>query len=502
MGRDDMLSLVLPLLLASVALVVWLWGQLRRPPRFPPGPAWLPLVGNYRDICRLSKKLGSQHEAFTYLAQKYGSPVIGLHLGGELTVIVSTRTLIREVLTRPEFEGRPQNFFAQLRSLGLRKGVTLVDGKLWQEQRAFVMRHLRSLGFSGAAMQALVGEEVRALLEELSDSRERPTQLKKLLPPSVLNVIFHFCAGYRFPRGDQLLQTLMDLQDVRSRAFDMTGGKLSAMPWLRFIQPEATGYNAITKFNEITSAFCMKLIEDHKATYVPGKKRDLIDAYLCEIAKAEEAQNDNTTFTEDQLLMVLYDMIVAGLEEISNALRFAFLMMLRHPDVQGRVHNEIKEAVGTDRFPTLEDKDRLVYTMAALMESKRMCYVLPIRGFRRLLEDTTLHGYRLPVNTTVLVNNWSLHMDKEHWGDPEVYRPERFITETGLLREDDTFLPFGLGRRRCLGEQFAKRFLFQIFAGILQKFQLVPAGGTDLKSTAFGGFNLAPKTYDIIFKSR
>ncbi|XP_049784993.1 methyl farnesoate epoxidase-like isoform X2 [Schistocerca cancellata] len=502
MGRDDMLSLVLPLLLAAVALAVWLWGQLRRPPGFPPGPTWLPLVGNYQDMCRLSKKLGSQHEAFTYLAQKYGSPVIGLHLGGELTVIVSTRSLIREVLTRPEFEGRPQNFFARLRSLGLGKGVTMVAGKLWQEQRAFVMRHLRSLGFSGAAMQALVGEEVRALLEELSDSRERPTQLKQLLVPSVLNVIFHFCAGYRFPRGDQLVQTLMDLQDVRSRAFDMTGGKLSAMPWLRFIQPEATGYNAITKFNKITSAFCMKLIEDHKATYVPGKKRDLIDAYLCEIAKAEEAQNNNRTFMEDQLLSVLYDMTVAGLEETSSALQFAFLMMLRHPDVQGRVHNEIKEAVGTDRFPTLEDKDRLVYTMAALMESMRMCYVLPIRGFRRLLEDTTLHGYRLPVNTTVLVNNWSLQMDKEHWGDPEVYRPERFISETGLLREDDIFLPFGLGRRRCLGEQFSKSFLFQIFAGVLQKFQLVPADGTDLKPTAFEGFNLAPKTYDIIFKSR
>ncbi|XP_049960509.1 methyl farnesoate epoxidase-like [Schistocerca serialis cubense] len=502
MGRDDMLSLVLPLLLASVALVVWLWGQLRRPPRFPPGPTWLPLVGNYQDMCRLSEKLGSQHEAFTYLAQKYGSPVIGLHLGGELTVIVSTRSLIREVLTRPEFEGRPQNFFVRLRSLGLRKGVTLVDGKLWQEQRTFVMRHLRSLGFSGAAMQALVGEEVRALLEELRDSRGRPTQLKQLLGPSVLNVIFHFCAGYRFPRGDQLVQTLMDLQEVRSRAFDMTGGKLSAMPWLRFIQPAATGYNAITKFNEITSAFCMKLIEDHKATYVPGKKRDLIDAYLCEIAKAEEAQINNRTFMEDQLLSVLYDMTVAGLEETSNALRFSFLMMLRHPDVQGRVYNEIKEAVGTDRFPTLEDKDRLIYTMAALMESMRMCFVLPIRGFRRLLEDTTLHGYRLPVNTTVLVNNWSLQMDKEHWGDPEVYRPERFISETGLLREDDTLLPFGLGRRRCLGEQFSKSFLFQCFAGILQKFQLVPADGTDLKPTAFGGFNLAPKTYDIIFKSR
>ncbi|XP_049828989.1 methyl farnesoate epoxidase-like [Schistocerca gregaria] len=497
-----MLSLVLPLLLAAVALAVWLWGQLRRPPGFPPGPTWLPVIGNYLEIRRLSKKLSSQHEAFAHLAEQYGSPVIGLHVGGDLTVIVSTRSLKREVLTRPEFEGRHQNFFTYLRTLKLRKGVGMVDGKLWQEQRAFVMRHLRSLGFSGPAMQAQVGEEVRALLEELSDSRESPTQLKQLLPPSVLNVIFHFCAGYRFARGDQQLQTLIDLQDERSRAFDMTGGKLSAMPWLRFIQPEATGYNAITNFNDMASAFCMKLIEDHKAAYFPGKKRDLIDAYLYEIAKAEDAQDDNTTFTEDQLLMVLYDMLVAGLEETSSALQFAFLMMLRHPDVQERVHNEIKEAVGTDRPPTLEDKDRLVYTRAALMESQRMCYVLPTRGFRRVLEDTTLHGYRLPVNTTVLVNNWSLHMNKEHWGDPEVYRPERFINETGLLREDDAFLPFGLGRHRCLGEHFAKSCLFQIFAGILQKFQLVPADVTDLKSTAFGGFNLAPKPYDIIFKSR
>ncbi|XP_049828789.1 methyl farnesoate epoxidase-like [Schistocerca gregaria] len=502
MGRDDMLSLVLPLLLAAVALAVWLWGQLRRPPRYPPGPTWLPLVGNYQDMRRLSKKLGSQHEAFTYLAQKYGSPVIGLHLGGDLTVIVSTRSLIREVLTRPEFEGRPQNYFAYLRSLGMRKGVTLVDGKLWQEQRAFVIRHLRSLGFSGAAMQAQVEEEVRALLEELSNNCGRPTQLKKLLAPAVLNVILQFCAGYRFPRDDRRLQTLLELINTRSRYFDMAGGKLSAMPWLRFIQPEATGYNAIIRFNEMARAYFLKTIEEHKATYTPGKKRDLIDAFLYEMAKAKQDQDENTTFTDNQLLMLCYDMFVAGSETTGNSLRFAFLMMLRHPDVQERVHKEIKEAIGTHRLPTLEDKDRLVYTRAALTESQRMCHVIPIRGTRRVLEDTTLHGYRLPENTVVLLNIWSLHMDKDHWGDPEVYRPERFITETGQFREDDAFLPFGLGRRRCLGEHLAKCCLFQMFAGILQKFQLVPADGTDLKYATLEGLNLAPKPYDIIFKSR
>ncbi|XP_049828980.1 methyl farnesoate epoxidase-like [Schistocerca gregaria] len=473
-------SLALPLLLAVLALAAWMWGLLRRPPGFPPGPTWFPLVGNYQDVLQLSKKLGSQHQAFTYLSQKYKSPLVGLRLGGNLTVIVSTRSLICEVLTRPEFEGRPQNFFAYLRNLGLRKGVSVVDGKLWQEQRAFVMRQLRSLGFSGAAMQAQVGKEVRALLDVLRNSRGRPTQLNKLLAPSVLNVILQFCAGYSFPHGDQHLQTLLDLFYTRSRAFDMAGGKLSAMPWLRFIQPEASGYNAITKFNEMVRAYFLEIIETHKATYTPGKKRDLIDAFLYEMGKAKKEQNDNTTFTESQLLMLCYDMFTAGAETTSNSLRFAFLMMLRHPDVLERVHKEIKEAVGVDRLPTLEDKDRLVYTRAALTESMRMCHVLPIRGCRRVLEDTTLHRYRLPENTVVLVNIWALHMDKDHWGDPKVYRPERFITETGQLREDDAFLPFGLGRRQCLGQNMAKCCLFQIFTGILQNFQLLPANGTDL----------------------
>nr|QAU20957.1 cytochrome P450 [Locusta migratoria] len=496
-----MLSLLLVLLLLLL-LAERLWANLRRPSGFPPGPTWLPVCGSYLEVDRLTKKLGSQQQAFAYLVEKYGSPLVGLRLGGELTVIASSKSVIREVLTRPEFEGRPKHYFVQLRSLNMRKGITMVDGPLWQEQRAFVMRHMRSLGFNGSIMQTLLKEELCTLLDDISASSGGPMQLKKLLAPSVLNVLLHFFTGCRFPRGDQQVQTLIQLIEERSRAVDMGGGKLSAMPWLRFIQPESTGYNAIIKFNEMATAYFMKLIEDHKATYIPGKKRNIIDAFLHEMKKAEKEENYNTTFTENQLLMLLVDAFIGGSEETSNTLRFAFLMMLQNPDIQERVYKEIEEAVGTDRLPTLEDKDRLVYSIAALMESQRLSHVLPVRGFRRVLKDTTLNGYKLPMDTVVLINLWSLHMDKEHWGDPEIYRPDRFLTETGQLREYDGFLPFGLGKRRCLAEHFAKSYLFQMFTGVLQKFQILPPDDTEVKYITFGGFNITPKPYDIIFKPR
>jgi len=42
---------------------------------------------------------------------------------------------------------------------------------------------------------------------------------------------------------------------------------------------------------------------------------------------------------------------------------------------------------------------------------------------------------------------YSVHMDKNHWGDPEVFRPERFLDATGtIFLKDDWLIPFGLGK--------------------------------------------------------
>jgi len=46
----------------------------------------------------------------------------------------------------------------------------------------------------------------------------------------------------------------------------------------------------------------------------------------------------------------------------------------------------------------------------------------------------------------VLISIWSLHMDRKHWGDPEVFRPDRFLNEQGGILQDDWFVPFGFGK--------------------------------------------------------
>lgn len=65
-------------------------------------------------------------------------------------------------------------------------------------------------------------------------------------------------------------------------------------------------------------------------------------------------------------------------------------------------------------------------------------------------EDVQFDDYTIPKHTLVMFSNYSLLMDKHVWGDPEIFRPERFLNESGqLLRDSDrlkNFTPFGLGK--------------------------------------------------------
>lgn len=62
------------------------------------------------------------HLAAEELSKVYNSDIIGLKLGRENVVIVTKYKLVKEILTRDDFTGRPDNFFMRLRCMGTRRG--------------------------------------------------------------------------------------------------------------------------------------------------------------------------------------------------------------------------------------------------------------------------------------------------------------------------------------------------------------------------------------------
>lgn len=66
-------------------------------------------------------------------------------------------------------------------------------------------------------------------------------------------------------------------------------------------------------------------------------------------------------------------------------------------------------------------------------------------GPRLLQKDTIIDGYLIPKGTTVLMSIGDVHFDPELWGDPHIFKPERFIDENGKIKNSEHMYPFGLG---------------------------------------------------------
>lgn len=103
--------------------------------------------------------------------KRFNSPIISLKLGNTLTVFVSSYELIKEIYSKSEFDGRPDNFFLRLRTMGSRLGITCTDGELWHEQRSFVVRQLRNVGFGRSKMEISIQNELNEIIQILTKQK-------------------------------------------------------------------------------------------------------------------------------------------------------------------------------------------------------------------------------------------------------------------------------------------------------------------------------------------
>ncbi|CAG9811746.1 unnamed protein product [Chironomus riparius] len=498
------LSIVLFLIFESIFI---LFNKLRRPRDFPPGPRWfIPFIGNTRYLRKLAKKYGGQHKAFEVLAKEFNSPIFSLKLGREYVVVAMTYPIVKEIYSREEYEGRPDNFFLRLRTMGTRMGITCTDEKFWSEQRSFVVRQLRNTGYGKSIMQERINDEMNEILDILRKSNEEPVWPggSNLLATSVINILWTFTTGTKIDRNDERLVKFFDLLQKRSKAFDMSGGLLTQMPWLRFIAPEATGYNLIKNLNTKFYAFFMEFVEEHLKDYSDEKcNDDLIYAFLKEM-KERDGQA-NSTFTIKQLIMVILDIFIGGSQTTSTAIDLALMTMVMYPDVQRKCHEEIEKVVNADGvLPSYVDRQKTPYIDAVILEVMRFYCVAPITGPRRTLKDCKLDNYIIPKNTTILIGLASALNDETIWNEPRIFNPERFLDDNMKVINTDNFIPFGTGRRRCLGDQLAKECIYKFFVGVLSEFSLFKSDNKeDMPSLdLLPGILLSPKPYKIIFKRK
>lgn len=221
-------------------------------------------------------------------------------------------------------------------------------------------------------MEVQIQNELNELIEVIKEKNGEAFWPGSVIPPSVINVLWTFTAGKKIPRSDERLMRLLTLMQQRSKAFDMSGGWLNSMPFLRFIAPEMTSYNLIKRFNLELCELFRGIIDAHKAEFTEDKADDdLIYAFINEM-KLREGSPSN--FNDLQLTMIILDMFIAGSQTTSITLDLALMMMVVRPDIQAKVHRDIDEVLGEAQLPLLSDKSKLSYIEAVLLEVGRLVF--------------------------------------------------------------------------------------------------------------------------------
>ncbi|XP_022240359.1 cytochrome P450 2U1-like isoform X2 [Limulus polyphemus] len=165
-------------------------------------------------------------------------------------------------------------------------------------------------------------------------------------------------------------------------------------------------------------------------------------------------------------------MIFAGTDTVSNTLYWGMKLMILHPEIQDRIYREIEEVVGKERLPSNAHRNNMPYTEATLMELQRFANIVPLSIFHSNPVETTFHGYTIPKRSIILANLWTVHRDPLEWPDPDKFVPSRFLDHDGKVVQKKGYIPFGIGKRACLGIPLAKIELFLFFTTILQSYRI------------------------------
>lgn len=117
--------------------------------------------------------------------------------------------------------------------------------------------------------------------------------------------------------------------------------------------------------------------------------------------------------------------------------------------------------------------------------------------------DVELNGYTIPAGSHVIPLINSVHMDPTLWEKPEEFRPARFIDAEGKVRKPEYFIPFGVGRRMCLGDVLARMELFLFFASFMHCFDIALPEGQPLPSLKGNvGATITPESFKVCLKRR
>jgi cytochrome P450 len=207
----------------------------------------------------------------------------------------------------------------------------------------------------------------------------------------------------------------------------------------------------------------------------PGR-RDLLDVLM------SARFDDGTVLTDAEISDELATFMLAGHETSAVTLAWALALLAAYPAARDRLEAEVDDVLG-GREPQAADADQLPWTTAVITETMRL-YPPAWTIERDAVAADNVAGVPVPAGSTVAIPPYLVHRHPEFWPDPAGFDPARFLAGSGggrpaTDRPRYSYIPFGGGKRACVGQAFAELETVLALAAITSRFRLeLTAAGT------------------------
>jgi cytochrome P450 len=406
-----------------------------RDTQLPPGPGWPAAI---QTMAWWSRPISFLERSRT----RYGKRFTIRLLATPPFVILSEPDQLREVFAAPPDVLHPGEGARILEPVVGSNSLILLD-----EDPHLAHRKLMLPAFHGEKMRQLSGLMTEVAEREVASwPRDRAFATHQRFQALTLEIILRAAFGLDpGSRLDELRVLLTEILDFASKPYSvlppLQRSYAGRGPWVRFL-----------RMRERADELIYELIAERRAD---SSERDDVLAML--LAARDE---DGSPMSEVELRDELMTLLVAGHETTASELAWAFERLAREPRVQRRLLDEIDSG---------EDE---AYLTATVLETLRRRPVLPNAEPRLVKKPITVGGWDYPPGACLIANAYLVHHDPDVYDHPYEFRPERFVGERPGTY---TWIPFGGGRRRCIGAGFATVEMKIVLRAALAAHRVEPA---------------------------
>ncbi|CCD72732.1 CYtochrome P450 family [Caenorhabditis elegans] len=474
------------ILLLTTLIAFLVARQYQKAKKLPPGPVSLPLIGNIPQLVYYIWREKGVVPAFDLFRQIYGD-VFTIWLGPIPHVSICDYDTSQEVFVKNGSRLIDRFLPPVFLHLSNNLGLVSANGEVWAEMRRFTLLAFRNIGVGRDSMEERILEELDARCEEIdADAVNGKTvvQTSDFFDLAVGSIINNTLIGKRFNAHNK--DEFMKLKKMMDSASDLfTIFDLTAPVWmLKILVPKRCErilgvQEEILNFVSREANERYEQLKSGEYTVNAENPHDFVEAYFAKMEE-EKRHGGPTPYTMKCLKHVIGDLWLAGQDTTTTTLVSGFNQLVNHPEVIRKCREEILRITENGSRPLqLKDRAESHYLNATITEIQRHASILNVNFWRLINEPTNVKGYEIDSGTVMTAQLGALHVNNDIFKNADKFYPERFIENGKLLNQ---VIPFGIGKRSCVGENLARSELYLLTGNLLLRYNIRPHGS--LPSTA------------------